>query len=32
LIQLGEKAAGEAEQAKARELAPDAPFFRQGKQ
>ena len=28
LIQLGERAAGEAEQAKARELAPDAPFFR----
>jgi hypothetical protein len=32
LIQLGEKAAGEAEQAKARALAPDAPLFRQGKE
>jgi len=28
LIQLGETAAGEAEKAKARELAPDSPLFR----
>ena len=30
LIQLGETAAGEAEKAKARALAPDAAFFKQG--
>jgi hypothetical protein len=30
LIQLGETAAGEAEKARARALAPDAPLFRQG--